>query len=147
MRTPTADELGPFFRYDEWTEVRSTNHTHFEKTLPSGEILESHRSFSSDNELSPGRFKAILSTQLKVSQAEFWEVLRSRRPAPRPSPALEPMPASLPLWLALALGRVHRGPFPFCGGGPPSFLRRIAAPANGLKGIDCRRRRAADPFS
>jgi hypothetical protein len=108
LRTPTADELGQFFMYDEWTEVRSTNHTHFEKTLPSGEILESHRSFSDDKELSPGRFKAVLSTQLKVGQAEFWEVLRLRRPAPRPSPALEPMPASLPLWLALALEREMR---------------------------------------
>ena len=55
--------------------------------------------------MSPGRFKAILSDQLRLSEAEFWEVLRTRTPAPRPSPAPEPAPRSLPLWLAQALER------------------------------------------
>ncbi len=53
--------------------------------------------------MSPGRFKAILSDQLRLSEAEFWEVLRTKSPAPRPSPAPEPAPRSLPLWLAQAL--------------------------------------------
>ena len=55
--------------------------------------------------MSPGRFKAILSDQLLLSEAEFREVLRTRISAPRPSPAPEPAPTSLPLWLALALER------------------------------------------
>jgi hypothetical protein len=55
--------------------------------------------------MSPGRFKAILSDQLRLSEAEFWEVLRTKAPAPRPSPAPEPAPRSLPLWLAQALER------------------------------------------
>lgn len=55
--------------------------------------------------MSPGRFKAILSDQLRLSEAEFWEVLRTKSPAPRPSPAPEPAPKSLPLWLAQALER------------------------------------------
>jgi hypothetical protein len=55
--------------------------------------------------MSPGRFKAILSDQLRLSEAEFWEVLRTKTPASRPSPAPEPAPRSLPLWLAQALER------------------------------------------
>jgi hypothetical protein len=55
--------------------------------------------------MSPGRFKAILSDQLRLSEGEFWDVLRTKAPALRPSPASEREPRSLPLWLALALER------------------------------------------
>jgi hypothetical protein len=55
--------------------------------------------------MSPGRFKAILADQLRLNEAEFWEVLRTRTPAQRPSPAPEPAPKLFPLWLALALER------------------------------------------
>ena len=55
--------------------------------------------------MSPGRFKAILADQLRLNEAEFWEVLRTREPAQRPSPAPEPAPRSLPLWLAQTLER------------------------------------------
>jgi hypothetical protein len=55
--------------------------------------------------MSPGRFKAILSDQLRLSEAEFWEVLRTKTPASRPSPAPEPAPRSLPRGLAQALER------------------------------------------
>lgn len=102
MRTPEPDEIEAFFAYDGWTEVRSTDHTHYQKTLPSGELLESHASFGS-RPLGPGTFMLFLSMQVKVSQSEFWEVLRSRKPAPRPSPSPEPPPRSLPIWLARAL--------------------------------------------
>jgi len=53
--------------------------------------------------MSPGRFKAILSDQLRLSEGEFWDVLRTKTPAMRPSPTPEPAPRSLPLWLAQAL--------------------------------------------
>ena len=81
-----------------------TGHDFFEKVLPDGEILRTHASRSGGKTISPGRFKAILSDQLRVSEAEFWEVLRTRKPATRPSPAQEPTP-SLPLWIAQALER------------------------------------------
>ncbi|CAN5852351.1 hypothetical protein BH23CHL8_BH23CHL8_10650 [soil metagenome] len=103
MRTPTAHELEEFFRLDGWTQVRSTGHVFYQKELPSGELLESHRSFGRRKPLGPSAFKLMLSMQIKLSEAEFWDVLRTRKPAHRPSRAPEPMPTSLPSWLSDAL--------------------------------------------
>lgn len=100
MRTPSWDEFREFLGYDDWEEDRASGHDFYEKVLPDGEILRTHASRSGSKTMSPGRFKAILSDQLGLSEAEFWEVLRTRSPAPRPSPAPEPGPRSLPLWLA-----------------------------------------------
>lgn len=105
MKTPSWDEYRDFLRHDDWEEDRATGHDFFEKTLPDSEILRTHASRSSSKTMSPGRFKSILSDQLRLSEAEFWEVLRTKTAAPRPSPAPEPSPMSLPLWLAQALER------------------------------------------
>ncbi len=105
MKTPTGDEFREFLRHDEWVEDRATSHDFFEKTLSDGEILRTHASRSGSKTMSPGRFKAILADQLRLSEAEFWEVLRARKPALRPSLEPEPAPRSLPLWLAQALER------------------------------------------
>lgn len=105
MRTPSWDEFREFLKHDGWTEDRATGHDFFEKTLPDGEILRTHASRSGAKTMSPGRFKAILADQLKLSDAEFWEVQRTMAPATRPSPAPEPAPRSLPAWLADALER------------------------------------------
>ena len=105
MRTPSWDEILEFLTFDRWIEDRVTGHDFFEKVLPNGEILQTHASRSGSRTISPGRFKAILSDQLRVSEAGFWEVLQTRKPATRPSPAPEPAPASLPLWIAQALER------------------------------------------
>jgi hypothetical protein len=105
VKTPDPSELAQFFKYDGWTEVRSTNHVHYEKQLATGELLESHRSFGS-KPLGANTFKLFLSLQAKLSEAEFWEVLRTKTPAPRPSPAPEPKPATLPLWLGVGLEKL-----------------------------------------
>ncbi len=105
MRTPDPSELAAFFKYDGWSEVRSTDHVHFEIQLPTGELLESHRSFGS-KPLAPNAFKLFLSLQVKLSETEFWEVLRTKKPAPRPSPAPEAKPTTLPLWLGQGLERL-----------------------------------------
>ena len=105
MRTPTWDEFREFLRHDDWDEDRAPGHDFFEKTLSDGEILRTHASRAGSKTMSPGRFKAILADQLRLSGAEFWEVLRTRTPAQRPSPEPEPAPRSLPLWLAQALER------------------------------------------
>jgi len=105
VRTPSWNELGEFLKHDGWTEDRTTSHDFFEKTLSDGEILRTRASRSGAKTTSPGRFKAILADQLKLSEAEFWEVQRSRTPATRPSPAPEPAPRSLPAWLGVALER------------------------------------------
>ena len=108
MRTPSWDECREFLRHDDWEEDRATGHDFFEKTLPDGELLRTHASRSGSKTISPGRFKAIMSDQLQLSEAEFWEVLRTKTPAPRPSPAPDRAPASVLLWLALALEREAR---------------------------------------
>ena len=105
MRTPSWEEFREFLRHDDWQEDRATGHDFYEKTLPDGEILRTHASRSGSKTMSPGRFKAILSDQLLLSEAEFWEVLRTKISARHPSAAPEPAPTSLPLWLALALER------------------------------------------
>jgi len=105
LRTPSWDEFREFLKHDDWEEDRATGHDFFEKTLPDGEILRTHASRSGPKTMSPGRFKAILADQLRLGEAEFWDVLRTKTPALRPSPAPEPAPRSLPLWLAQALAR------------------------------------------
>jgi hypothetical protein len=105
VKTPTWDEFREFLRHDDWEEDRATGHDFFEKTLSDGEILRTHASRSGSKTMSPGRFKSILSDQLRLSEAEFWEVLRTKSSAERASPAPEPGPSSLPLWLAQALER------------------------------------------
>jgi hypothetical protein len=105
LRTPSWDDFREFLRHDDWEEDRATGHDFFEKTLPEGDVLRTHASRSGSKTMSPGRFRAILSDQLRLSEAEFWDVLRTRSPPPRPSPAPEPAPRSLPLWLARALER------------------------------------------
>lgn len=102
MRTPTYGEIEAFCRSDGWHEVRSTKHIFFEKRLQDGRVLQTHRSSSTDKTMSPGRFKAILATQLEVSADDFWETLRTGDPAPRPS-APPPPPDTVPLYAVRVL--------------------------------------------
>lgn len=102
-RTPTWDEIEAFLAIDGLRQVRSGGHAFFEKLLPPGEILRSHRSHAGSKAMSQGRFAAILAHQLKVSRTEFWEALRTGRPVRRPSPAVEPPPPSIPAWVARVL--------------------------------------------
>ena len=83
MRTPTWAQIERFCRIDDWREVRRTGHVHFEKVLPDGTVLRTHRSFSSRKTMSPGRFVAILRYQLHVSEEQFWRVLETRKPVDR----------------------------------------------------------------
>jgi len=73
VKTPTWDEFREFLKHENWEEDRATGHDFFEKTLPDGEILRTHASRSGSKTMSPGRSKAILSDQLRLSEAEFWE--------------------------------------------------------------------------
>jgi len=86
LKTLTWDEVREFLQHDRWTadRKRSTDHDYFTKTLPDGEILITKVSRSSQTTMSPGRFKAILSDQLRLGEAQFWEVLRTKTPSMRP---------------------------------------------------------------
>lgn len=83
MRTPTWAQVERFCRIDGWREVRRTGHVHFEKVLPGGRVLRTHRSLSSKKTMSPGRFKALLRHQLDVSEEQFWRALETRTPVDR----------------------------------------------------------------
>lgn len=83
MRTPTWAEVETFCRIDGWSEIRRTSHVHYEKVLAGGVVLRTHRSFASRKTMSPGRFKAVLRYQLRVTEAQFWEALDSGQPVDR----------------------------------------------------------------
>ena len=78
MRTPTCGEIERYCRLAGWSEARRSGHVFFEKVLPDGTVLQTHRSLSTRKTMSPGRFKAILRYQLRVSEQEFWRVLERR---------------------------------------------------------------------
>jgi hypothetical protein len=107
LRTPDWSEVRAFLGLDGWTEDgrRSTDHDYFEKRLTTGETLVTRVSRAGHKTMSAGRFKAILADQLRISETQFWEVLRSRRPTERPSPDPLGEPRSLPLWLVQQLER------------------------------------------
>ena len=118
MRTPNWDEVREFLKHDGWTPdtPRSTDHDYFIKTLEDGEILITRVSRAGGKTMSGGRFKAMLADQLRVNEAQFWEVLRTKMRANRPAPEPEPQPVSLPLWLARELDRR---------GIPPSEIEKL----------------------
>jgi hypothetical protein len=83
VKTPTWAEVERFCQVDGWREVRRTGHVRFEKVLPDGTVLRTHRSVASRKSMSPGRFKAILRHQLRVSEVQFWSALDTGLPVDR----------------------------------------------------------------
>jgi hypothetical protein len=104
VKTPTWGEIERFCRIDGWREVRRTGHVFFEKVLPDGTVLRTHRSFASKKTMSPGRFSAILRGQLEVSVDDFWSALETGKPVDRPSAPPEAGP-TLPAYPARVLER------------------------------------------
>jgi hypothetical protein len=102
VRTPTWGEVERFCQIDGWTETRRTDHVFFEKVLADGTVLRTHRSFAATKTMSPGRFKAILRLQLRVSEEDFWRALEIGKPVARPSEPPEDAPR-LPLYLVRVL--------------------------------------------
>ena len=86
MRTPTWAQIERFWRIDGWREVRRSDHVFYEKVLAEGVVLRTHRSFSSRKTMSPGRFKAILRYQLRVTEEQFWLALDTRSAVDRSAP-------------------------------------------------------------
>jgi hypothetical protein len=103
VKTPTWREIEEFCQKDGWETIRATGHAFFRKVLPDGTVLETHRSFASDKTMSPGRFLAILRTQLRISQEAFWETPRTGRPAARPETPPRTERPSIPAWIVRIL--------------------------------------------
>jgi len=79
VKTPTPGEFLEFLRGDGgWTLVRGTKHGHYEKTLPDGTVLSTHASWGRKKTLSPDTFKLILSTQLAVTEQQFWSTIKQK---------------------------------------------------------------------
>jgi len=102
--TPTWGHIDAFCNADGWSQVRVTDHYHWEKVLPSGELLKTHRSMAADKVIKPGVFGAILRDQLKVSKAEFWQAIETGKPVDRPVDLDEPA-AEYPAWVVFGLAR------------------------------------------
>ena len=101
-RAPTWRELERFCEADGWTEIRTTGHRFFRKTLATGEVLETHSSLAGGGTMSQGRFAAILRVQLRVTREQFWQTLRTGQPVERPAP-VEPEQPTLPLYVVHGL--------------------------------------------
>lgn len=90
---PTWGDIDAFCEADGWEGDRDTDHAFWEKTLPNGEVLQTHRSFKVSEEIGPNLFGLILRSQLKVSRTEFWEAIRTGKPVTRPVDPLDEVPA------------------------------------------------------
>jgi len=102
-RTPSWDEIEQFCKIDGWVSVRTSDHEHWEKVLPSGRVLRTHTSYAGGKTMSQGRFASILRTQLQVSRSDFWNALQTGRPVERPSESDEPAPPSHEAYVVLGL--------------------------------------------
>lgn len=93
MRAPTWGDLVAFCKADRWDQERATKHAIYKKVLADGTALQTEVSpgKGADN-IGAGLFHFILRVELKVSEDEFWQAIRSGEPASRPAhPAPPPV--------------------------------------------------------
>ena len=107
MKTPAWSEVEAFCRIDGWVEFdegRSVDHRYYRLVLDDGAVLETRVSHSGKKTMTPGRWKAILRDQLRVSDSDFWACLRNKKPVERPStPPDESETEQVPAWAAVVL--------------------------------------------
>lgn len=108
MPVPDKKDLRRFCELDGWeqTEARSPDHDRYRKTLDNGDILRTRVSHGRGPACEdPALWNRIWRHQLALtSEAEFWEVLRTRRPTDRSSTghgtsAAAPKQPAMPAWL------------------------------------------------
>jgi hypothetical protein len=100
---PDKKDLRRFCELDGWEKAnaRSPDHDRYRKTLANGDILRTRvsrgRGPACDD---PALWGRIWRYQLALqSEAEFWEVVRTRRPADRGVPVVAPRQPGMPAWL------------------------------------------------
>lgn len=115
--SPTWAQVQEFLEADGWRRLepqergeRRSRHVFYEKTLDDGRVLQTHVSHSGGKTVSPGRFKTILRFQLEVTESDFCECIRTRKPVERPVPVAD-APVEHELWVIDVLVReLHFSP-------------------------------------
>jgi hypothetical protein len=82
----TFGDLKTFVEHDGWTEepnlargrARTGDLRRYRKDLPDGTILRTKVSHSLRDEIGIDLFKHILRDQLRVTEGQFWDVVRGR---------------------------------------------------------------------
>lgn len=93
MSAPTWGDLIAFCKADKWQRARETRHTVYKRVLADGTALQTEVSRGKNSvAIGAGLFHFILRAELHVSEAEFWETIRTAKPAPRPG---HPVPAAV----------------------------------------------------
>lgn len=104
MRPPTFGEITQFLQHDkDWESDRKSDHIFYEKRLDNGDVLSTHVSKALDKSPGRERFAQILKYQLKVTEDEFWAVIREKRPARRERAAAPSAPKAPALSLSLVV--------------------------------------------
>lgn len=94
-----------FCRRDDWEEAGGTGHDKWKKRLADGRLL---RTTIQRHKTDYGQdLKADVLSQLEVDEETFWEVIRTGKPAERPSPAPEPGRDPIPDWIVQTLLRAR----------------------------------------
>jgi hypothetical protein len=101
---PSWGHIDAFCAADGWSQVRETDHVHWEKVLPSGETLKTHRSMAADKPIKPNLFGLILREQLRVNREQFWTAIETGRPVERPV-ELDEGPPEYPAWVLFGLAK------------------------------------------
>jgi hypothetical protein len=109
----TFGDLKTYVEHDGWTgepnlargSARTGDHWRYRKDLPDGTILRTKVSHGLPDEIGIGLFKHILRDQLRVTEDQFWNVVRGRATeAEAPPPQAETIPGWLVQRLILTVG-------------------------------------------
>lgn len=110
MSVPSFGDIERFCKIDGWQRQTGVGgprqrHIRFEKPLPDEPALRTQISHDRSSTPSAGRWKAILRNQLKVTEEQFWEALRTRTPVDRTPPPPPPEPIPVDDWVREGLRR------------------------------------------
>lgn len=105
MRPASFGEIGRFCRIDGWQLSRMGPHEIWTRALPDGTLARTQISHDAAKTPSPGRFRAILRDQLRVSEDAFWRCLSSGEPVPRPARVDPQRGTALPAHLVRVLAQ------------------------------------------
>ena len=73
---PRNKDLKVYCEKDGWELARDTDHWYFRKVLDTGDILFTKVSHAVHKEISMQLWAKILKTQLKISEKDFWDVVK-----------------------------------------------------------------------